>query len=118
MGSNVAMRYDVPDLTKEIPENSLPSTAYEHGPHFYVRGRVEYETFAKDGTHFTSFCLLSAGKATGAVRISVDCIGCSGGDQRLLLRSRIDEIFKLFPGWIYGNLILCLGPGSSEGVSS
>jgi hypothetical protein len=62
MGSNVAIKFDAGDPTQEIPENSLPSTAYEPGPHLYVWGRVDYETFAKDGTHFTSFCLLSAGK--------------------------------------------------------
>lgn len=60
VGSGI-LTFEMPDRTKPIAKDSLPKTAYEPGPHLYAWGKVTYETLSKDGPHFTSFCLLSAG---------------------------------------------------------
>ena len=68
MGTGIPLGFEMPDVTHIIPENSLPQTAYTPGLHLYVWGKIMYDIFSKDKQHFTSFCLLSAGGATGPLQ--------------------------------------------------
>lgn len=61
LGTNVTMKLIRIDPTRVVQENGLPQNDDVAGPRLYVWGRITYSTFAKDGFHFTSFCLKSSG---------------------------------------------------------
>jgi hypothetical protein len=66
MGTNIPISFEMPDFNDVVPANSLPDSMFAKGrPHYYVWGEVTYMTLSKDKTHFTSFCMLNAGKTLG-----------------------------------------------------
>lgn len=65
LGTNVTEKFTRIDPNRIVPANSLPQNDDVIGPRLFVWGRITYFTFAKDGPHFTSFCLKSSGPQLG-----------------------------------------------------
>ena len=60
IGKNATVTFNGFDQTQITPKG-LPASSRDDGAHFYFWGRIVYDIYTKDRSHFSNFCLLNAG---------------------------------------------------------